>query len=129
MRARSCWRFIIRHSAMHHQRLAPVAGGNHSSSTAMLREIDTICKQQGVYPHAILSGHAHNYQRYTRSVHFAGKDFDVPFIICGDGGHHVNKLVQGRKGQPPVEPHMGVKVDYLDYKPVRRCPRPSTGEI
>ena len=41
----------------------------------------------------------------------------MPFIICGDGGHHVNKLVQGRKGQPPVEPHMGVKVDYLDYKP------------
>ena len=61
------------------------AGGNHSSSTAMLREIDTICKQQGVYPHAVLSGHAHNYQRYTRSVHFGGKDFDVPFIILSGG--------------------------------------------
>jgi hypothetical protein len=40
------------------------AGGNHSSSSAMLREIDTICKQQGIYPHAVISGHAHNYQRY-----------------------------------------------------------------
>ncbi len=34
----------------------------------MLREIDTICKAQGVYPHAFLSGHAHNYQRYTRKL-------------------------------------------------------------
>ena len=32
------------------------AGGNHSSSSAMLREIDTICKQQGIYPHAVISG-------------------------------------------------------------------------
>ena len=63
-------------------------GGDHSSSTDMLRQIDTICQQQGVYPHAFLSGHAHNYQRYTRTVHFGGKDFDVPFIVCGDGGHN-----------------------------------------
>jgi Calcineurin-like phosphoesterase len=94
------------------------AGGNHSSSSAMLRQIDTICKKFGIYPHAFLSGHAHNYQRYTRTVRFSNRDFDVPFIICGDGGHHVNRLVQGRKGQPPVEPHMGIKVDYLEHKPV-----------
>lgn len=93
------------------------AGGNHSSSTAMLREIDTICKQQGVYPHAVISGHAHNYQRYTRTVHFGSKDFDVPFIVSGNGGHHVNRLVQGRKGVPPQEPHMGIDVSYLDHNP------------
>ena len=93
------------------------SGGNHSSSSAMLREIDTICKQQGIYPHAVISGHAHNYQRYTRTVHFGTKDFDVPFIICGDGGHHVNRLVQGRKGASPQEPHMGIDVSYLEHKP------------
>jgi hypothetical protein len=93
------------------------SGGNHSSSSAMLREIDTICKQQGIYPHAVISGHAHNYQRYTRTVHFGTKDFDVPFIVCGDGGHHVNRLVQGRKGASPPEPHMGIDVSYLEHKP------------
>src|SRR5262249_37547401 len=35
------------------------SGGNHGSSLAMLREIDAICKAQGVYPHAFISGHAH----------------------------------------------------------------------
>src|SRR5215510_10095429 len=31
----------------------------------MLRQIDAFCLQEGVYPHAFLSAHAHNYQRYT----------------------------------------------------------------
>jgi hypothetical protein len=93
------------------------AGGSHGSSTAMLRQIDTICAKVGVYPHAFLSGHAHNYQRYTRTVHMNGKDFDVPFIVCGDGGHHVNTIVRARRGSPAQEPHFGTHVDYLDVKP------------
>ena len=93
------------------------SGGNHGCSPAMLAQIDTICQQQGVYPHAFLSAHAHNYQRYTRTVHFGSKDFDVPFIVCGDGGHNVNRMVQGKQGQPPEEPNNGVRVDYLDAKP------------
>jgi hypothetical protein len=93
-------------------------GGNHSGSPKMLREIDTICKEQGVYPHAVLSGHAHNYQRFARKIRFAGKDIEVPFIICGDGGHNVNKMVKGKRGEPPQEPPFGVSVDYLDGNPV-----------
>jgi hypothetical protein len=93
------------------------SGGNHGSSSAMLRQIDSICQEEGVYPHAFLSAHAHNYQRYTRTVHFGGKDYDVPFIVCGDGGHNVNFLVQARRGQPAQEPGNGIKVDYLESKP------------
>jgi calcineurin-like phosphoesterase family protein len=93
------------------------SGGNHSSSSDMLREIDTICKDVGVYPHAFLSGHAHNYQRYTRTVKFSGKEYDVPFVVCGDGGHNVNRVVQGSKGHPAVEPNNGVSVDYLEKSP------------
>lgn len=93
------------------------AGGNHSSSAPMLREIDTICKTQGVYPHAFLSGHAHNYQRYTRKVQFGGKGFDVPFLVCGDGGHNVVPLVQSRGGQTPPDPAIGAQVNYLDPQP------------
>jgi hypothetical protein len=94
------------------------AGGNHSCSTVMLGEIDAICQQEGVYPHAFLSGHAHNYQRYTRIVNFGGKEYDVPFIVCGDGGHNVNALVQAKKGQPAQEPENGTSVTYLEQKPV-----------
>src|SRR5262249_53264640 len=94
------------------------AGGNHGSSTDMLREIDTVCKQVGVYPHAFISGHAHNYQRYTRTVDFgAAEPFDVPFIVCGDSGHNVNPIVRQRKGQPAHDPGNGIDVSYLEKKP------------
>ena len=46
------------------------SGGNHGCSSAMLKQIDEICLQEGVYPHAVLSAHAHNYQRYTRIMKF-----------------------------------------------------------
>ncbi|MGC2769208.1 MAG: metallophosphoesterase [Candidatus Acidiferrum sp.] len=92
------------------------SGGDHSSSPNMLQQIDTICKAQGVYPHAVLSGHAHNYQRFTRTIQFAGGSIQVPFIICGDGGHDVLTLVQGKGGQPAQEPTFGTSVDYLEPK-------------
>jgi hypothetical protein len=91
-------------------------GGNHSSSSAMLAQIDEICQQEKVYPHAFLSAHAHNYQRYTRTIAFEGRNIDVPFIVCGDGGHNVNPLVRAKKGQPAAEPHPGSRVDYLESK-------------
>ena len=97
------------------------AGGDHGSSVVMLREIDTVCQKAGLYPHAFLSGHAHNYQRYTRTVSFGGKDFDVPFIVCGDGGHNVNSLVRAKKGQKPDDPENGADVGYLDAKPALKA--------
>src|SRR5216684_3767253 len=93
------------------------AGGNHSSSAPMLREIDTICQAQGVYPHAFLSGHAHNYQRYTRKLNFGGKNYSVPFIVAGDGGFNVKSLVYSRGGAVPPPPAPGAQVSYLDPNP------------
>ncbi len=92
-------------------------GGSHGGSPDMLREIDRICASAKIYPHAFISGHAHNYQRFTRTINFNGKDHDVPFIICGDSGHNVDAVVRGSKGKPAVEPHPGDKVNYLEVKP------------
>jgi Icc-related predicted phosphoesterase len=92
----------------------PSAGGIHSGSATMLAEIDSICKTQAVYPHAFLSGHAHNYQRYTRRVNLAGKNYTVPFVVSGDGGYNVTGLVQSRGGVTPPDPAPGSHVDYLD---------------
>ena len=89
-------------------------GGNHGGSPAMLREIDTICKEVGVYPHAVLSGHAHNYQRFTRTVGFVeGSDYEVPFIVCGSGGHNVNTLVY-HDFHHKQDPKPGADVTYLE---------------
>jgi hypothetical protein len=92
-------------------------GGDHSSSLDMLHDIDTICQSVGIYPHAFLSGHAHNYQRYTRTVKMGGKTYDVPFVICGCGGHNVSPLVTAAKGQPAVQPVFGSSVNYMDVNP------------
>jgi hypothetical protein len=94
-------------------------GGNHGCSTEMLAEVDSVCHDVGVYPHAFLSAHAHNYQRYTRLIQFGGKEIGVPFVVCGDGGHNVNPLVRPLRGHPAVEPHPGIDVMYLEGgKPV-----------
>jgi hypothetical protein len=101
---------------------APPAGGSgtggvHGGNPTMLAQIDAICKTEGVYPHAFLAGHAHNYQRFTRSVQFAGNSFSVPFIVCGDGGHGISSLVQAKLGSLGQEPANGLRVDYLDSSP------------
>lgn len=67
--------------ATHHP---PFTGGSdHGGSPGMLADIDSACTSAGVWPHAVLSGHAHNYQRYTRSV--SGRT--IPFLVAGCGGH------------------------------------------
>jgi hypothetical protein len=93
---------------------APSGGGKHYCSPIMLSEIDAMCKQTGVYPHAVISGHAHNYQRYTRNLTFNGKKYSVPFIICGDGGHDVTALTSPSFGKKNPEPGDNVDVSYLD---------------
>ncbi len=68
--------------AVHHP---PYTGGtDHGGSPLMLADIDSACKAAGVWPHAVFSGHAHNYQRYTRTVN----KMQIPFIVAGCGGHN-----------------------------------------
>jgi len=42
---------------------------------------------------------------------------DVPFLVCGNGGHAANPLVRSRRGQPSLEPFNGSRVDYLEANP------------
>jgi hypothetical protein len=67
--------------AVHHP---PFSGGSeHGGSPLMLADIDSACTAAGVWPHAVFSGHAHNYQRFTRSV----SGYQIPFLVAGCGGH------------------------------------------
>jgi hypothetical protein len=65
------------------------AGGTHGWSLDMQAQIDSICAAAGVWPHAVLSGHAHNYQRFTRSRP-GGQQ--IPYLVCGNGGHNLVSL-------------------------------------
>src|SRR5262249_30004244 len=73
--------------AHHHPPYA--IGGQHSSSIEMRQQMDPICAEVGVWPHAVLAGHAHSYQRFTR---LRSDSSEVPYIVCGNGGHNVQKL-------------------------------------
>jgi calcineurin-like phosphoesterase family protein len=70
------------------------SGTIHGGSPVVLEEIDAICKKVDLWPHAVLSGHAHNYQRYTRKT----KGMEIPHLIAGNGGHAVARLMKKADG-------------------------------
>jgi metallophosphoesterase superfamily enzyme len=79
-----------------HHHPSYTAGGRHGWSETVRQQIDAICKETGIWPHAVLSAHAHNYQRFTR-IHAA---MQIPYLISGNGGHGVSHLT--RKGAPAL---------------------------
>jgi hypothetical protein len=66
--------------AVHHPPLSVDA--KTGGSAGLMQDIDSCCKAAGLWPDAVLSGHAHLYQRFTRRVN--GRQ--VPYIISGSGG-------------------------------------------
>jgi Calcineurin-like phosphoesterase len=77
--------------AHHHP---PYTLAKHGWSIAMQAQIDQICTEVGLWPHADLAGHAHNYQRFTRH---RPDGTVIPYIVCGNGGHNVQRLSTGGK--------------------------------
>ena len=87
-----------------HHHPAYTAGSKHGWSEQMLSQIDKICGETGVWPHAVLSGHAHNYQRFTR--HHG--QTQIPYIIAGNGGHGLAKLT--RRGDQPLRTPQALQI-------------------
>jgi 3',5'-cyclic AMP phosphodiesterase CpdA len=54
----------------------------HGGGSGLADDIDTAAREAGFWPDAVLSGHAHLYQRYTRKVD--GRH--IPYIVAGSGG-------------------------------------------
>ena len=75
--------------ASHHP---PFTVARHGWSVQMLKQIDAICTETGVWPHAYLAGHAHNYQRFTRTRGADGTE--IPYVVCGNGGHGLQRIVK-----------------------------------
>jgi hypothetical protein len=79
-----------------HHHPAYTAGSKHGWSTDMLAQIDAACEKSGIWPHAVLSGHAHNYQRFTRThgdLRSPG-GMQIPYVIAGNGGHGLARLAR-----------------------------------
>lgn len=74
------------------------AGVTHGGSPRMLQDMDMAANAAGFWPHAVFSGHAHNYQRYTRTLNPGTKSVtNVAYVVAGNGGHGLDKIrtIQG----------------------------------
>lgn len=58
------------------------ADGYHSGSSYLAGVLDRAIERTGRIPDAFLSGHVHNYQRFTRFW----KDREIPYLVVGTGG-------------------------------------------
>lgn len=97
--------------AVHHP---PFTGGTtHGGSPEMLADIDSACTAAGVWPHAVFAGHAHNYQRYTRTVN----GLQIPYLVAGCGGHSPLEAMRGTLRTPyPIDSTLTLEsYDGTDY--------------
>ena len=84
--------------AVHHP---PFTGASdHFPSASMLAQIDSCCQQAGIWPDLVLSGHAHLYERYTRTMKSDGRQ--IPYLVAGNGGYYnLSQLKTNAAGTKP----------------------------
>lgn len=70
--------------AVHHPPLS--ADAIHGGSTGLQQDLDDCCQAAGLWPDIVLSGHAHLYQRFTRTTPTGQQ---TPYVVCGAGGYAV----------------------------------------
>jgi len=88
--------------AIHHP---PYSGDTeHSGSTAAEQYLFESFAATGKYPHLVLSGHVHNYQRFTVSQDAGGKNVNIAFVVAGDGGYTKLGKLHNVHGAPPDVP-------------------------
>jgi hypothetical protein len=93
------WRALI--IATHHPPFT--ASPSKVPSPDMLKQIDDACKTAGIQPDMHLSGHAHLYERYTRTV--SGKQ--IPYLVAGMGGYYDLPGLKPNPAPPPKTPQSG----------------------
>jgi hypothetical protein len=69
---------------------------NHGGTTGLADDIDSACRNAGFWPDAVISGHAHLYQRFVRRTD--GRE--VPYIVAGSGGFAATKPTSGLPPAP-----------------------------
>ncbi len=77
---------------------------SHFPSPDMLAQIDQACTSAKMWPDIVLSGHAHLYERYTRTMQVDGRQ--IPYVVAGNGGYL--NLSNPRQGKNGVNPQPGI---------------------
>ena len=88
--------------AVHHPPFT--ISSSHFPSPAMLAQIDAACTTANIWPDMVLSGHAHLYERYTRTMKTDGRQ--IPYVVAGNGGYL--NLSNPRKGKNGLNPQPGI---------------------
>ncbi len=88
--------------AIHHP---PFSGDAvHSGSSAAEEVLFESFQATGVWPHLILSGHVHNYQRFTAKETVGPQRIDLPCVVIGNCGYSRLGKLQQINGTYPVAP-------------------------
>jgi hypothetical protein len=69
----------------------------HGGTTGLANDLDKAFAAAGLWPDAIVSGHAHIYQRFARSVN----GLELPYVVAGSGGHATTIPSGEQRGEAP----------------------------
>jgi hypothetical protein len=97
--------------AVHHPPFS--GGGGHTGSSQMRQELDEAFTKARLQPDAILSGHAHLYERFTREISINRKLMRVPYIVAGCGGHGITPLKPKENRKPVQHPLKSKSGDHI----------------
>ena len=78
--------------AVHHPPFS--ADAQKGGSTGLSNDLDSCFKEAGLWPDAVVSGHSHLYQRFTR-VHPENNVRDIPYLVSGSGGFAMTPIQTG----------------------------------
>jgi hypothetical protein len=90
--------------AVHHPPFSLDAA--HGGSPDILHALDTAFTNSNRIPDAVLSGHVHNYQRFSRKI---DDSREIPYVVAGAGGYaddprSMHKLQKALRGSTPPIP-------------------------
>ena len=95
--------------ACHHPPLS--LDSKHGGTRGLAIDIDHASEAAGIRPDVILSGHAHLYQRFTRSI----DGQDIPYIVAGSGGHGLTGAQTLREDATPPTGYSLTTPPILEY--------------
>lgn len=88
--------------AVHHP---PFSGDiEHSGSTVVDNVLNESFKAAKRYPNLVLSGHVHNYQRFTNVIQAPKGALQIPYVVAGAGGYTNLGKVHQINGAYPKAP-------------------------
>ena len=76
----------------------------HSGSSAVDDVLRNAFSATQRYPNLILSGHVHNYQRFTNVVQGPKGQLQIPYVVAGAGGYTILGKLQRVNGAYPKAP-------------------------